>query len=30
MERITNPDSGSHRRIGNNYSINEKEIEHNT
>ena len=27
MERITNPDSGSHRRIGNNYIINEKEIE---
>tara|TARA_R110002074_G_scaffold57077_10_gene140545 strand:+ start:13000 stop:13860 length:861 start_codon:yes stop_codon:yes gene_type:complete len=26
MERITNPDSGSHRRIGKNYIIKEKEI----
>lgn len=27
MERITNPDSGSHRRIGKNYILTQKEIE---
>lgn len=27
MERNTNPNSGLHRRIGNNYIINKKEIE---
>ncbi len=27
MERITNPDSGSHRRMGKNYILTQKEIE---